>query len=238
MRGRARPASPVHSSSVSTNLLQSPVPARLSFGARGLRQWTTPTRLKAATAAIAALTVVLALVLVATVGGLRGGIAEIGGTAGPEVENTAALSGTLSDLDAQVANLLLAGKDPAFARTAAAASAQFTADQTAIDSVLQSAIAAAGPDAADPEIRADAAQRPGRIRGRSRGGPAAGVTEPWRGRTPRRRGPGRVRPGHRPDAHRPDPGRRRADHAQCRRVESDLCQPAGRRRTGRCGSSS
>jgi hypothetical protein len=93
-------------------------------------------------------TVVLSWAGGTTVGGLRGGIGEIGGRAGPEVENTAALSGTLSDLDAQVANLLLAGRDPAFARTASAAAAQFSADQTAVDATLQSAIGAAGSDPA------------------------------------------------------------------------------------------
>jgi hypothetical protein len=129
---------------VSTNLLESPVPTGFAIGARGLRQWTSPTRLKAWTALVAVLTAILALTAVMTVGGLRGGVGEIGGTAGPEVENTAALAGTLSDLDAQVANLLLAGKDPALAATAEAADSQFTADQTGINATLQSAIAAAG----------------------------------------------------------------------------------------------
>lgn len=139
---------------MSTHLLERPVrtpdllikPAAVR--ARGLRQWTSPTRLKVWTALVAVLTAVLAVAAVSTVAGLRGGIGQIGGRSGPEVENTAALSGTLSDLDAQVANLLLAGKDPAFARTATAAAAQFSADQTAIDATLQSAISAAGSDTA------------------------------------------------------------------------------------------
>jgi hypothetical protein len=143
---RGRGGSPIHWYRVSTNLLERPTPSGSAIAARGLRQWTSPTRLKACTALVAALTVILVLIAVTAVGSLRTGVDEIGRTAGPEVENTAALSRTLSDLDAQVANLLLAGRDPAFAGTERAATAQFTADQTAADATLRKAIAAAGPD--------------------------------------------------------------------------------------------
>jgi hypothetical protein len=137
---------PIHWYRVSTNLLERPAPSGSAIAARGLRQWTSPTRLKACTALVAALTVILVLIAVMAAGSLRTGVDEIGHTAGPEVENTAALSRTLSDLDAQVANLLLAGRDPAFAGTERAATAQFTADQTSADATLRKAIAAAGPD--------------------------------------------------------------------------------------------
>jgi len=95
---------------------------------------------------VAVLTAILALITVTTAGSLRGAVAQIGHSAGPEVEKTAQLSETLSDLDAQVANLLLAGRDPAFAGVARAATKRFAADQTSADTTLRQAIAASGTD--------------------------------------------------------------------------------------------
>ena len=146
MHGCAETAEPIHSYRVSTNLLERPTRTGFAFAGRGLRQWTSPTRLKAYTALVAVLTAILALIAVTTAGSLRTGVDTIGHSAGPEVEQTAELSGTLSDLDAQVANLLLAGKSPAFAGTARAAAAQFTTDQASADKTLRQAIAAAGTD--------------------------------------------------------------------------------------------
>ena len=138
----------INSSHVSTNLLESPGRTGSAIAARGLRQWTSPTRLKAYTILVAVLTVIMAVIAVTTVGSLRGGVDQIGHSAGPEVENTAKLSGTLSDLDAQVANLLLAGKDPAFAGIARAADTAFAADQSSADTTLRQAIGASGSDPA------------------------------------------------------------------------------------------
>lgn len=70
-------------------------------------QWTTPTLLRALTVAVAVPALALLGVLAVAVSQARDGLAQIGHRDGPVVVSTASLYFALSDMDAQVANVLL-----------------------------------------------------------------------------------------------------------------------------------
>ena len=77
--------------------------------------WTTPQWIRALGAGSVLLAVVLGIVLATVTSGVRDGLGVIGGRAAPQVSAATDLSFALSDLDAQLANVLLVGDDPAFA---------------------------------------------------------------------------------------------------------------------------
>jgi hypothetical protein len=76
--------------------------------------WTTPQWIRALAAGSVLLALVLGVVLATVTSGVRDGLAVIGGRAAPQVSATTDLSFALSDMDAQLANVMLVGADPAF----------------------------------------------------------------------------------------------------------------------------
>lgn len=73
------------------------------------RDWATPTRIRVLAGGPIALVLVLATVLTAALAGLTGTLDTVGHRTGPQVEATSDLYFALSDMDAQVANVLLVG---------------------------------------------------------------------------------------------------------------------------------
>ncbi|MFI6515229.1 hypothetical protein ACIBF1_06650 [Spirillospora sp. NPDC050679] len=92
-----------------------PVPARragrLTTFARGRWLRTVPGRLRAYAAAALAAVAVLTVVLTVAVDNARDGVQTIGHDAGPQVVATGTLYFALSDMDAQVADILLIGRE-------------------------------------------------------------------------------------------------------------------------------
>jgi hypothetical protein len=82
-------------------------------------------------------------------GGVTSGLRAIGGTDAPEVTAATGLYFSLNDMDAQVANVMLAGTDPALAGDRPQYLATYASDrQTAYADVQQAAVTAAGNPAA------------------------------------------------------------------------------------------
>lgn len=102
-----------------------------------LGSWTTPQWIRAFTAGAVLLAVVLGIVLSSVMGGTRDGLAVIGGRAAPQVSATTDLYFALSDLDAQLANVLLVGDDPAFAASRKQALDTFEQRRSQADADLQ-----------------------------------------------------------------------------------------------------
>ena len=116
---------------------------------------TTPAVLSMATAAI----VVLAVALAATVAILfslqNDGFHAIGGTDAPETRATTGLYFSLTDMDAQVANVMLAGDSATLAATKAGNYASYASDRATADQDLQqAAVVAAASPAAQRDLRA------------------------------------------------------------------------------------
>ncbi|MFD0683689.1 hypothetical protein [Actinomadura fibrosa] len=84
---------------------------RLATFVRGRWIHTIPGRIRAYTAAILAALAVLLTVLTVAVGNARDSVQTIGHDAGPQVVATGTLYFALSDMDAQVSNILLMGRD-------------------------------------------------------------------------------------------------------------------------------
>jgi hypothetical protein len=120
----------------------------------GRSAWSTPARIR--TAAIAALVLACCLAGVAAIafGGVNNKFQSIGGRDAPEVDAATGLYFSLGDMDAQVANVLLVGGDPALAADRSQDLAIYAHDRTTADQDLQqAAITEAGNAAAQREIR-------------------------------------------------------------------------------------
>ena len=76
---------------------------------------TTPGRVRAGAVAIGVAACGLGLVIAVVFGSLSSGIQSIGSRDAPEVDASTGLYFSLNDMDAQVANVLLVGSDPALA---------------------------------------------------------------------------------------------------------------------------
>lgn len=74
-------------------------------------RWTTPRRIRGLAAVSVLLALVFAIVVEVGTSGLRGAFKEIGHRTGPQVVATSDLYFALNDMDAQVANVLLVGKE-------------------------------------------------------------------------------------------------------------------------------
>ncbi len=140
----------------------SPVPRpatarrRARPAAGGVTAWprTTPGRIRAAAAACLATAVVLAVVISVSFSGVAGGLSAIGGTDAPQVTASTGLYFSLSDMDAQVANVLLAGTDPALSGHRPQYLATYASDrQTAYADLQQAAVTAAGNAAAERQLQ-------------------------------------------------------------------------------------
>ncbi|QIS09142.1 hypothetical protein [Nocardia arthritidis] len=110
-------------------------------------RWETPERLRILTIASVAVTVVLALVVAAYARTTRDDIAAIGHRTGPAVTATADLGFAFADMDAQLANVLLAGADPNLAGVRDTALKTFEQRRRQVDADLQQATTVAGANA-------------------------------------------------------------------------------------------
>jgi CHASE3 domain sensor protein len=101
-------------------------------------------RVFAVVAAVAALAV--ALVLAAAAADVRDGLTDLGDRTAPQVTATEDLYFVLADMDAQLANVLLAGDDPGLADVRKDALDTFEQDRNRASADLQQAATAAGDD--------------------------------------------------------------------------------------------
>ncbi|HSZ43116.1 MAG TPA: hypothetical protein VK817_24405 [Trebonia sp.] len=115
---------------------------------------TTPGRLRASVAVVAALGVVLAVVIAMASAGITGDFQSIGQRDAPEVTAATGLYFSLNDMDAQVANVLLVGNDTALAADRAQDMSIYSSDRATADADLQqAAVTASGNSAAQRELR-------------------------------------------------------------------------------------
>jgi CHASE3 domain sensor protein len=121
---------------------------------RPSRPHGVPARRHAATvwiraySAVAALgAVVIAVVLASVAGGMRDGLTVIGQRTAPQVAAGEDLYFALSDMDAQLANLLLTGADPRLGRLHAFAVDDYEKDRARAGADLQQVTTVAGDDA-------------------------------------------------------------------------------------------
>jgi hypothetical protein len=129
--------------------------ARHGTAARAAVLRTTPSALRAGTAAAIAAAALLAAVIAVAFSEVAAGLSAIGDTDAPEVTAATGLYFSLNDMDAQVANMLLAGTDPALAAGRPQYLAAYDRDrETAYADLQQAAVTAAGNAAAERQIRA------------------------------------------------------------------------------------
>jgi hypothetical protein len=94
------------------------------------------------------------VVIAAAFSGVTGGLSAIGGTDAPEVTAATGLYFSLNDMDAQVANVMLAGTDPALAGGRPRYLATYASDrQAAYADLRQAAVTAAGNPAAQRQLQ-------------------------------------------------------------------------------------
>jgi hypothetical protein len=97
---------------------------------------------------------VLATVIAVAFSGVAGGLSAMGGTDAPEVTAATGLYFSLNDMDAQVANVMLAGTDGALAGDRPQYLATYASDrQTAYADLQQAAVTAAGNPAAQRQLQ-------------------------------------------------------------------------------------
>jgi hypothetical protein len=97
----------------------------------------------------------LAAVIAVAFSGVGGGLSSIGGTEAPEVSAATGLYFSLNDMDAQVANVLLAGPDPALAAARPSYLTTYARDrQAAYADLQQAAVSAAGNPGAERRLQA------------------------------------------------------------------------------------
>jgi len=115
---------------------------------------TTPGLIRGFAAAGMAAAVILAAVIAVAFSSVSGGLSAIGGTDAPQVTAATGLYFSLSDMDAQVGNVLLAGTDPALAADRPSYLASYASDrQTAYTDLQQAAVAAAGNVPAERQLQ-------------------------------------------------------------------------------------
>jgi hypothetical protein len=113
-----------------------------------LRRMTTPRRVGALSILAAVVAIVLGTVITTETLSADGGLTEIGQRSAPQMVATADLSLALDDMDSQLANILLAGDDPALAGARTGASRVYEQRRLEAGRDIQQAAAAAGNDAA------------------------------------------------------------------------------------------
>lgn len=109
---------------------------------------STPGTIRLLTAAVVVPAIILGVVVAAVVGSLGAGFDQLSGSAAPQVTASADLYVALSNMDAQVANVLLVGDDPGLSDNRSHALAVYAQGRTRADSDLQKVAAIGGGDAA------------------------------------------------------------------------------------------
>jgi hypothetical protein len=121
---------------------------------RALVPRTTPARIRSGLVAVVMLGCCLAGAVMAVSAGLDDDFRAMGQRAAPEVNATTSLNLALNDMDAQVANVLLADGDSVLAADRSRALAAYASDRASADADLQqAAVTAAGSPAAQRELR-------------------------------------------------------------------------------------
>src|ERR1700683_3119161 len=123
-----------------------PTGARAGGWLAGLR--TTPGRLRAGVALVVLLACGLGLLTGMVFAALNSGFTAIGGHDAPLVEQSNALYYAVSDMDAQVGNVLLTGSDPALAADQQQDLALYASDQQHAEQDLQQVAVTAATDPA------------------------------------------------------------------------------------------
>jgi hypothetical protein len=125
-----------------------------AIAARALAWGATPGKIRLLAATSVAAAALLAAVIAEAFGAAGGSLRSIGGTDAPEVTAATGLYFSLNDMDAQVANMLLAGSDPALASARPQYLATYDSDRaTAYADLQQAAVTAAGNQAAEAQLR-------------------------------------------------------------------------------------
>lgn len=115
----------------------------------------TPTAIRAVAAVAVTAAVLLAVVIAVATSAAGSRMSAIGGTDAPEVTAATGVYFSLNDMDAQVANALLAGTDPALAASRPQYLATYSRDrEAAYASLQQAAVTAAGNPAAQRQLAA------------------------------------------------------------------------------------
>ena len=118
------------------------------------RRWSTPGRVRAGAAAAVLLAGCLCALLALVSGRLAGEFGTVGQRDAPQVSAATGLYFALNDMDAQIANLLLTGGDPALAADRSQDLASYASDRAEADQDLQQAtVSEAGDPAALGELR-------------------------------------------------------------------------------------
>lgn len=104
--------------------------------------WSTPARIRTHAAAVVTLACCLAALTAVLAGQLHGEFEAIGQTDAPEADATTSLYFALNDMDAQVANVLMVGGDPALAASQAKNLAIYASDRSTASLDLERATAA------------------------------------------------------------------------------------------------
>ena len=110
--------------------------------------WSTPGRIRSHAAAVVTLACCLAALTAVLAGQLHEEFGAIGQTDAPEADATTGLYFALNDMDAQVANALLVGGEPALAVTKAKNLAIYATDRSTASRDLERATAAEADNAA------------------------------------------------------------------------------------------
>jgi len=133
-----------------------PRPGRaLSRLPRWARLADTPSRLRGLLAGLLVLTAVFALVCWRADSGAQSTWTTVTGSQAPQVIDAGALYQALTDQDAQTANILVDGSDPALAANRATALKAYTADRISADRALQAATVSSAGDTAVQNALAD-----------------------------------------------------------------------------------
>jgi hypothetical protein len=126
-------------------LLRPGAPAQA--GGRRARRHPAPVWIRALAAVAATAVISVALALASVAGAVRDDLAELGHRIVPQVAATEDLYFTLSDMDAQLANVLLAGDDPGLAELRMHSLDTYEKDRLQATTALQQTTAVAGADA-------------------------------------------------------------------------------------------
>ncbi|HXT88626.1 MAG TPA: hypothetical protein VN714_05140 [Trebonia sp.] len=110
--------------------------------------WSTPGRIRSHAAAVVTLACCLAALTAVLAGQLHEEFGAIGQTDAPEADATTGLYFALNDMDAQVANVLMVGGEPALAVTKAKNLAIYATDRSTASRDLERATAAEADNAA------------------------------------------------------------------------------------------
>jgi len=126
-------------------MLRRPAPA-IRIGSPA-RTHPAPVWIRAFAAGVTVAAVAVAVVLATAASSLHDGLTVLGHRTAPQVAATEDLYLALSDMDAQLANVLLAGDDSSLATIRDAATRTFETDRTRASTDLQQAATVAGDDA-------------------------------------------------------------------------------------------